>query len=146
MPREPVQETPILPGQFDDPATADLAVVLRAIFAEYGMVINDDLVTISDWNTEITGATYAMNDTDRFIFADATAAPIAVTLPLAANAEPHFYCVKKTDASGNAVTVGRAGSDLIDGATSKSLASRYDLILLVTDRVATWHILHLGTP
>lgn len=146
MPREPVQETPILPSDFNDPSVVDLSRVLRALFAEYGMVINDDLVVISDWITAITAATYTMDDTDRVIVVDATAAPVAVTLPSAADAEPHFYFIKKTDAGGNAVTVGRAGSDTIDGATSKVLSTQYELLMLVSDRTSVWHVMHLGAP
>jgi len=144
--REPVQERPILPIQVPGGDNVDMVLILQKMFHEIGISINDDLVVVTDWVATVSTATHAMIETDRFVMVDAPNFPIAVTLPLASNCEPHLYCVKKIDSSGNAVTVNRAGSDLIDGATSKTLNSQYDLLLLVTDRASSWHCLRQGAP
>lgn len=63
---------------------------------------------------------------------DATAGAVTVTLPAAASILGFDMWFKKIDSSGNAVTIARAGSDTLDGATSVSLASQYNVSRLHT--------------
>jgi hypothetical protein len=49
------------------------------------------------------------------------------------------YVIKRVDGS-NAITVGRSGSDTIDGETSVSLDSNYDTITVISDG-ANYHII-----
>lgn len=75
-----------------------------------------------------------------FFPCDATSGAIAITLPSAgALSESRVIVVKKTDSSVNAVTVTRAGSDTIDGATTYVLSSQYDAVILVDDESGNWH-------
>ena len=65
---------------------------------------------------------------------NATAGAITATLPPYASSPPNntgltFYLVK-TDASGNAVTIMPGGSDLINGASSYTLAAQFDYVVL----------------
>jgi hypothetical protein len=85
--------------------------------------------------------TYTITTSDSIITADATSAAFAVTLP-AANAVTagRQFTVKKTDVSGNAVTVTRAGSDTIDGATTYALSAQYKFVILVSDGISKWLI------
>jgi hypothetical protein len=71
---------------------------------------------------------------------DATSAAVTVTLPLSASWRGREIRVKKMDSSGNAVTVSRSGSDVVDGATSASLASQYDAVTIVADGTTNWDI------
>lgn len=74
---------------------------------------------------------------------DATSGAITVTLPAVADADPtagRVVTVKKTDASGNAVTLDADGSETIDGATTKALSSQYDSVTIVSDGTS-WHII-----
>lgn len=82
---------------------------------------------------------YAVTFNDRIINADATGGAFAVNLP-AANSVPAGWpvSIKKVDASGNAVTVNRAGADLIDGATTASLAAQFNSVNLRSDGVSAW--------
>lgn len=73
-----------------------------------------------------------------FIFADATAGNIAITLPAAT--ATHLIAVKKIDLSVNTVTVTRAGADLIDGAATKVLTLQWESYFFVPDRVSNWGI------
>ena len=76
-----------------------------------------------------------------YIKCDATAGAFALTIPLAANIDGRVLIIKKIDSTANAITVTRAGSDLIDGATTKLLSSQYDSISIVSDDVAdSWDI------
>jgi hypothetical protein len=48
--------------------------------------------------------------------------------------------IKKTDSSANAVTVTRAGSDTIEGASSKPLAKGYASLTLISNGTNEWYI------
>ena len=56
---------------------------------------------------------------------DATAGAFTVTLPPSGTSQDTLMTLKKVDASANAVTIAGAGTDLIDGAATKSLATQY---------------------
>jgi len=71
---------------------------------------------------------------------DATAGAIALTLPAAGaledvtgKADGRILIIKKKDSSVNAITVTRAGSDTIDGATTYVLSAQYDSVMIVDD-------------
>jgi len=69
--------------------------------------------------------TYPVLSTDYTVLGDATSAAFAVNLPLASTQTGKVLNIKKIDSSVNAVTVTRAGSDTIDGATTVALSSQY---------------------
>jgi len=72
---------------------------------------------------------------------DATSAAFAVTLPAASTYQGRKLTIKKTDSSGNAVTVARAGSDTIDGATTYALSAQWKYVTLVSDGSASWFVI-----
>lgn len=78
--------------------------------------------------------------TDNVIFVDATAAPVTLTLPLSSALAGRQLTVKRISTNANAVAVARAGADVIDGATSQSLANPYSGVSLTSDGVAAWYI------
>jgi hypothetical protein len=71
---------------------------------------------------------------------NASSGPRVITLPAASamNGRPIPIRVVKTDTSANTVTVQRAGSDVIDGATSIVLTSQYSSVALISNGVSTW--------
>lgn len=73
-------------------------------------------------------------------YCDATSAAIAVTLPAASTSRDKLFIIKKIDSGGNAVTVTRAGSDTIDGATSFALTAQYNWVVIQSDGTADWRI------
>jgi hypothetical protein len=79
--------------------------------------------TLSGLNTGITTKTsaYTATSSDHTILGDATSGAFDITLPAAASHPGRIYNIKKTDASGNAVSINPNGSELIDG-SSTSLA------------------------
>lgn len=85
-------------------------------------------------------AAYTASEADGWIRVDATSAPVTVTLPLASGRGGRQIGVIKTDASGNAVTVSRSGSDLINGASTQSLASQYSRMVVISDDTTNWDI------
>lgn len=66
---------------------------------------------------------------------DATAGAFTVTLPPANTefASGQYIIIMKIDSSANAVTVSRAGSDTIEGGTTKTLSSQYSKTILISD-------------
>lgn len=84
---------------------------------------------------------YTMTVYDRTVLADATDGAFAVTLPAANAVSPGTeVVVKKSDASANAVTITRAGSDTIDGATTSALAAQYNSKRLRSDGTSKWMV------
>lgn len=75
---------------------------------------------------------------DDAVFADATAGAITITLPNVRRASARRFYVKKTDASGNAVTVGSSAN--IDGAATFPLTVQYQSVTVLSDG-ATWWVL-----
>lgn len=82
-------------------------------------------------------ATGTVTVDDEAIFADATAGAIVLTLP-AASAGFRPVRVMKTDSSGNTVTVQRAGSDTINGATTNVLSTQYAAKTYIPNGAAFW--------
>lgn len=84
-------------------------------------------------------ASMTVNDiTDSLIVADATGAPITVTLPPAAG-HTRSYDIKRLNSGANAVTVAAAGADLIDGSGTYPLTVQYENVTVQSDGVG-WHI------
>jgi hypothetical protein len=84
-------------------------------------------------NTTLTSAHHT-------VLVDATGGARTITLPAASGCSGRIYCIKKTDASGNAVTVDGNASETIDGSTTNSLSSQYDGVTIQSDG-SNWHIL-----
>lgn len=79
---------------------------------------------------------YSATDLDSIVLVNATSGAVTVTLPDETVVQGKQLTIKKTDASGNAVTV--AGT--IDGAVNYSLAAQNKYISIVSDGTA-WHII-----
>ena len=74
------------------------------------------------------------------ILIDATAASRTVTLPLSANYPGRIYAIKRTDSSGNSVTVACSGADTIDGVATLSLTATMGAILQ-SDGEGLWSVI-----
>ena len=83
---------------------------------------------------------YTVLRSDMYVLADATAGAITVTLPAATGNEARVIHVKKIDVSANAVTVARAGSDTIEGATTYALPAQFNSITVYSNGSAAWFI------
>ena len=87
-------------------------------------------------------AAYTMVDTDYGIFLTGTGT-YTVTLPAASTRAGKIYKFIKTGASGT-VTISRAGSDTINGATTQTITTQYQMVELVCD--GTSWFLHRMAP
>lgn len=98
--------------------------------------IDAALKTARDFVTRtISGADTATSaDRNKFILANATGGALTPVLPSAATVGAGFeIAYKKTDATGNAVTITRAGAETIDNATTYVLSGQNDSVCLVSD-------------
>jgi hypothetical protein len=87
-------------------------------------------------------STYTADDTDCTIFVDATSGAVTINLPTTGfgRVSGRIYIIKKTDASGNAVTIDGNSSETIDGATTYSLASQYKYVTIQSNGT-NWFII-----
>lgn len=92
--------------------------------------------------TAIT-ADYTATVDDGVINADATAATVTVTLPSAATASGQSITVRRVNGSGSNVVIDGAGSETINGATTKTLSSQYDSAVL-TSNGTSWAVTTAG--
>lgn len=90
--------------------------------------------------SKTTGYTVVIGDRNKMIGCDATSAAFTITLLAAATAGDGFMlAIKKTDSSGNAITIDGNASETIDGETTATVSSQYDSVLLKCDG-SNWHI------
>lgn len=71
----------------------------------------------------------------------AASGAVTLILPVASSSPRKIFFIKKTDSSGNVVTVTRGGSDLIDGATTYALSTQYNWLMVESDATSNWEIL-----
>lgn len=83
-------------------------------------------------------SSYTALASDSVILASAT---LTVTLPSAASYQGKTYKIRNTSSSG-IVTVSSAGTDVIDGYASITLASGLDEVEVTSDGSSTWHIIN----
>lgn len=90
--------------------------------------------------TTITANTALTLDMCGVILVSAAGGSVTLTLPAANAANFSAFTIVRTDNSANAVTIARAGSDTIQGATSLALSSQYASVVLEVDGAAVWVI------
>ena len=86
----------------------------------------------------VTSAT-TMTTSDFAVLASASGGAFTVTLPKASN-KGMLVFIKKTDPSGNGVTVSRAGTDTIEGATTQTLSTPNSSLTLIAGGSGVWYI------
>jgi hypothetical protein len=104
--------------------------------------IDNALSSEQVWTTVSKTANYTVLETDRdkLILVDATSGAVTIALLAAATAGTGFQiAIKKTDSSGNAVTLDGNSSETIDGAATLALSTQYDIALLTCDG-SNWHV------
>lgn len=94
-------------------------------------------------NAKTILGTYTASKDDHTILANASAAAFTITLPAPSSRAYPYLVIKKTDASGNAVTLDPAGAATIDGSSTLSLGAQYQQIVLHANATG-WHIVNGG--
>lgn len=86
----------------------------------------------------VTGNT-TLTNLHHVVDCDASGGAITITLPAVATSAGFHYEIKKTDISGNAVTIDGNGSETIDGQTTRVLSTQY-ANLTISCNGTTWSI------
>jgi len=83
---------------------------------------------------------YTLTGSDDTVLADASGGAFTLTLPSASTVTGRVYHIKKTDSSGNAVTIDGNGAETIDGETSLDISFQYVSVTIVSDG-SNWYII-----
>lgn len=87
------------------------------------------------------GAAYtAGTNAETVILGDCTSNAITVTLPAAASSASKYFNIKKTDSSGNSITIDGNGAETIDGGATASITTQYESLTIVCDGTEWWII------
>lgn len=90
--------------------------------------------------TAPTSGSTAIGNSKYFYLCNATGGGFAANLPAAATATNMVVAFKKTDSSGNAITITGNSSDNIDGSNTLTLTSQYAWVVIVCDGTE-WNII-----
>lgn len=78
---------------------------------------------------------------DAYVYlVDCTGGAITVTLPPAADCTSREYVIKKSDVSGNTITIEGDGAETIDGALNKTVSNQYNYYAVKSNGSA-WYII-----
>jgi len=88
-------------------------------------------------------ANYTATTSDGLILCNTNA--FTVTLPAASNTGA-ILRIQKIGSDTNQITISRAGSDTIEGSTTTTLATQYEIVTLCADGTSTWYILSRDYP
>jgi hypothetical protein len=103
-------------------------------------------ISLTTWIISRIGVTsqtaaYTVQENIFWVRVNATGGAVTVTLPESIGRQGRQIGVVKTDASANAVTVSRSSTDLINGATTQSLASQYSRLVAIADGTGNWDLI-----
>lgn len=91
-------------------------------------------------NTTATSTDITLDVSHYTVRVDASGASRTITLPAASGCTRRIYAVKKSDSSGNTVTVDADGAETIDGATTQVLTTQYSTVVIQSNGTS-WDIL-----
>jgi hypothetical protein len=119
------------------PLPADMDAALRQALSDAFRTHALQLNWATAYDTiNVSSAETAFAD---LVLADASGGGFTLTLPEAGFWNDRVLRIKKTDATGNTVTVATAGSETIDGAASVAISTQYHCRQFMSDG-QNWHI------
>lgn len=98
-----------------------------------------DVVGSVGYNITSTNTDITLDVTYYTVKVDASGANRTITLPAASGCTRRIYVIKKTDSSGNTVTIDGNASETIDGVTTKVLSTQYAGYAIQSDGTG-WNI------
>lgn len=116
--------------------TSTPAAAVTGLFSASGVTTLSAAVNYASVSLN-TGTT--LGTTHRYVRGDASGAAFTITLPAVGGLIGRVYSIKKTDASGNAVTIDANASETIDGALTFPLTLQYQSVTIVSNG-SSWDI------
>lgn len=101
----------------------------------------DLLVDYVSKSRTVSSSPYTVVEADRLLLVDTSSGSITINLPVASTVKGKVYIIIKT-ASNNTVTINRAGSDTINGATSYTLSNQYETLFISNNESTAWFIVN----
>lgn len=89
-------------------------------------------------SSSAVSAAYTVKSSDKVLLVDASGGGVTLTLPAAASAKNSDVTIKKTDTTGNAVTIDGNGSETIDGGLTAVIVTPYVALRLYCDGTEWW--------
>lgn len=114
----------------------DLKVALEDFVAR----TSDNVDYLMKPSVVTVSSNFTATDLNAVILVDATTGAKTITVPTASSMNGKQLKFKKIDASANVVTISASGSEKIDGASTKSLATQNKYLAIVSDG-SNWHII-----
>lgn len=94
--------------------------------------------SVTEPTTLITTSTYTATDDDFFLKADATSAPITITLRPAAEVLHQVLSIKRLNSGANSVTIDGDGGETIEESANFVLENQYDSVNIYSDGTEWW--------
>lgn len=117
--------------------------LLASSLPAFGQIRNvtDNAAGISyNANSKAVLGTYTAGKEDHTLLANAAAGAFTITLPAPSSRANPYLVIKKTDSTSNAVTLDPFGAATIDGASTVSISSQYQMVILHASALG-WHVL-----
>ena len=90
--------------------------------------------------TVTKSANYTASSSDNVILVSTSGGAVTITLPAVGSVPGREYVIKKTDNSGNVVTIQGNGTDNIDGNNTATVSIQYQTLTIVSDG-SSWDII-----
>lgn len=120
--------------------TAYYASTGSTITGSSGVTVDGSNITSMALKSNTYTTTHTITTSEVVILANANGGGFTVTLPDATTLTNKVYYIKKTDTSGNTVTIATTSSQTIDGSTTVLLSSPYSVRTVMSDG-SNWQIL-----
>lgn len=100
--------------------------------------VNGAISTIQPFHVRAVTASITADKTYGLYVCDATGGNITVSLPMAGAYKGVMFSIKKTDASGNTVTVDGNGAETIDGSATAVISLQNGSLTVRSDGTQWW--------
>lgn len=136
-----VTKETVIPHKLDRTTTNNLRVYVQGNTSSLRIVVWDAIWGVQ----EVSGSSTVINPTSPYaannndvILMDATSGGQTVNLPAVASSTNFKIDIKKTDASGNTITIDPNGAELIEGGATAIITTQYEALSLICDGVQWW--------
>jgi hypothetical protein len=129
---------PVATTSFSNPLLFAISATTGTVLDHRPSSIGSTVITPTFTVVTVTNNSNAV--AGQLILVNTGSGGFTVTLPLSSANTGQIITIKKVSTDGNTVTIGRTGSDLIDGQTLQSFTLAYTSATFVSDGAGNWWI------